>query len=367
MTGTEIVIREADLDPKRFIVLHPIVAIDTDQRSPLLAESWAAVKIQPDTVDTYHDFRFANAKDGNHALTAVALGKIAAAAGIRWITEDCRIEQRDRRADGHIYIAFKATGAVRQPNGEWFLVPAHADLDTAGELEELIDTKVRKWRRDTKARPGTYPAAEVMAQIQDDAKRDIIQIRDFALPLVETKGQNRVIRKLLSLAQVYHSSELAKPFAVPRLIYRPDLVDARSLDAATAEGRRAMDEVFGTPTALGPGASSPDTAPRPEQAVAPDGRKSSGTQGGSRAAEGSTTRRRKAPEPEPAVANQPEAGSGPSPTEDGPQSGVVRHPYASAVAGDITNPCLTCGWAFEWAGHKGEPVVMAPAEQGKLG
>jgi hypothetical protein len=353
MSGTEIVLRAQDLDAARMSILHPIVQVIDGQRSPLLAESWAAVKIEPETVDTYHDFRFAPKANGLHALTAVGLGKIAAAAGIRWISEECRIEQRDRRADGHVYIAFKAVGAVRQPNGEWFLVPAHQDLDTADELEELIDTKVRKWRRESKAAPGVFPPPAVMAQIQDDAKRDILQIRDNALALVETKAQNRVIRKLMSLAQVYSTGDLAKPFAVPRLIYRPDLVDAREL-----EGRRAASDVYGPGPAIGPGALSQDTPPaRSDQPVAPDGRK--GSRSGTR--EGSTARRSRGSGSGGSSTGEGSAGPGPSdPT-------VKPHPFASKVKGDITNPCLTCTYAFEWAGHKGAPVVIkGQPEQGKL-
>src|SRR5947209_8767240 len=86
-------------------VLHPVVqVIDGGAISPVLYESVSLVRINPSAGDTYNDYRYANEGQGLYALSGLALGKIAAAAGVKWIPDLCRVEERTRSADGHLYI-----------------------------------------------------------------------------------------------------------------------------------------------------------------------------------------------------------------------------------------------------------------------
>lgn len=64
------------------------------------------------------------------------------------------------------------------------------------------------------------------ADIEAAVERDVLQLRKFVLAQAETKAKNRVIRRILALRQVYTEAELARPFAVPRLVYRPDIAEA---------------------------------------------------------------------------------------------------------------------------------------------
>jgi hypothetical protein len=212
-------------------VLQPVISIDAspDAQSPYLVETVQIIQIVPN-VDTYHDYRYANERAGVHALSAIGLSKIAAAAGVKWVPEECRVEESTRRPDGHRYLRYRAAGAIRQPNGEWHLEIATRDIDTADEEEELREAKRRA--RDS-ARSARNPtdlqrklAARTDEQIEDDVRRDVLQIRKFILAMAETKAKNRVIRRILALRQTYTAEELRQSFAVPRLVYRPEVAEA---------------------------------------------------------------------------------------------------------------------------------------------
>src|SRR5205085_992667 len=207
------------------------------------------------------DFRYANEREGKRALSALALTKLANAAGIKWIPELCKVLERTRRDDG-TYIRFQAGGAVRQPNGEWHVEIAEKDLDTADAAEQLEDG----YRRKLKAGRAKFSEDDIPEMV----RREILQLREFLLGHVETKAKNRVIRRFLELRQTYTVQELAKPFAVPRLVYRPDLADPLQLERVQLEGRQASEDLFGkTPSPLpstgsgetaAPEASSPDSS-----------------------------------------------------------------------------------------------------------
>lgn len=234
--------RLEDYSPAEFNVLHPVVLVAGESvSSPVLVQSVSVVRINtaPDSGEVYHDWRFAPEREGKAALSALGLAKIAAAAGIKWVPELCRVLARERRPDGHIYIDYQAGGAVRQPNGEWHIEVAHKDIDTADVAERLEDAYTRKLR-DGRAK---YAAT----QIPEMVRRDLLQVKEFLLGHAETKAKNRVIRRLLTLRQVYSHKDLERPFAVPRLLYRPDLTDPMQLEQVQIEGRQAAAALYGSP------------------------------------------------------------------------------------------------------------------------
>lgn len=256
-------------------VLHPIVQVQAGMASPVLVASVSVRLLKPDAGDTYNDFRFANERDGKHALSGLALGKISSDAGIRWV-EPCVVEERTRdRATRHLYIRVRATGAVLQPNGEPYLISAHKEIDTADVEEQLEEQYLRKLR----AGRAKYSERDVPEMV----KRDIHQLREHLLSVAETKAQNRVIRKLLSLKQVYTSQELHRPFVVPRLLYRPDLTDPMAIERVQMQGSRAVAELYGSSSITredepsgepspdsesgAPGATAPQQAPTPASGV----------------------------------------------------------------------------------------------------
>lgn len=241
----------AKYDATKFNVLHPVMVVQAENGavSPLLADTVSVVQIDPKGGDTYHDFRFANERDGKAALSGMGLAKIASAAGIQWDAQLTHPIARERRDDGHVYVAFQAAGRVRQPNGEYHVELATADIDTADAAEEFEDT----YRRKIKSGRAKYDEDAIPEMV----KREVLQLKKFALRHAETKAKNRVIRRLLSLKQVYALSELARPFAVPRLLYRPETA------MAIEQGRQAVEEVYGSGAGTLPGLPSPSTEDPP--------------------------------------------------------------------------------------------------------
>lgn len=225
-----------EYDPKTHNVLHPVMLTrDGNVVSEVLVDTVTVVPIDP-AVDCYTDFRFANEREGKLALGGLGLSKLSAAAGIRWV-ESGVVEERTRRPDGHVYVRVRSTGAVLQPNGEAYLISAHKEIDT-GDLAEQYASDIRKKAvREKKS----ITDAQVDAQVRER----VLQVREHVLSLAESKAQNRVIRKLLTLRQVYTKQELQRPFVVPRLLVRPDLTDPRQLEEVRSHGRRAANELFG--------------------------------------------------------------------------------------------------------------------------
>ena len=235
----------------RFNVLAPVVSVEEGHAtSPYLVASVSVVTLNPDNAsgDVYHDFRYANEREGKFALTALALDKLAMAAGIKWIPDLCKVMERERGGDGHVYLRFQAGAGVRQPNGEWHVEVASKEIDTADIAEQLTDADRRAAARATPPdwvkKSGKRPLEEV---IEERVRQQIMQIREHVLSLAETKAKNRVIRRILAIPQVLTKQHLARPFAVPRLVYRPDLTDPMALERVQIEGSRAAEQLYGSP------------------------------------------------------------------------------------------------------------------------
>jgi len=245
-TGSEL----ATLDDYRkaggFNVLAPVVELASRESavSPYLVESVAAVKINalPASGEIYNDWRYAPERDGLYALSGLGLAKIAAAAGITWDLSLTGPQERVRRPSGHVYLRYRAVGAIRQPNGEWHREAAEKEIDTEDEAEQVEDA----YRRKLAAGRARFSEAD----IPDMVRREVLQLREFILGHAETKAKNRVIRRLLALKQVYTREELERPFAVPRLIYRPDLADPAVAERTQVEGSRAAAALYGEPFEL---------------------------------------------------------------------------------------------------------------------
>jgi hypothetical protein len=265
----------ARLDRDAFNVLQPVISVEGDAVSPLLVSSIQFVRVNADEKagDTYHDPRFAPlwTDDGKlvpaktrYALTAQAIGRIAAAAGVKWIPEQtCMVPgSRERRANGHVYLRYKATGAIRQPNGEWYWEPVEVEIDTQDEAEEIAATyrrQIRDGRNKYLYGKNRGKVRFVEDDVPDMVEREIMQLRRFILRHAETKAKSRAIRRLLSLPQTFSHDEISRPFAVPRLLYRPDFADPMQLEQAQISGQRAERGLYGGLPELGPelGTTSP--------------------------------------------------------------------------------------------------------------
>lgn len=191
------------------------------------------------------------------ALGKPALMRIAAAAGIVWNWRESgpQVIQKD-------YVAYKAVGALRLPDGSWQPIVATKEIDLTVIEEEIYEANLKKaleYASDPKkqaALKGMTP--EQWAQAQ--TKAAMIQWRKNKLMRAETGAMLRAIRAALGMKSQYTREELEKPFVVPRIDFSPDYSDPEVRKALIENGIQAMATLFGqsasTSPALGPGSGS---------------------------------------------------------------------------------------------------------------
>jgi len=341
MASTELARVQEGFDPKKNIILHPVTITDEGAFSPMLRESVSVVQINTalDAGEVYHEPRYAkqdfrDQSKSRFALTAGGLNKIAAAAGIKWVPEGCDVVERERRGR-HVYIRYRATGAVRQPNGEWHLEVAEKEIDTEDVEERMTEQDRRQWEKwvgkkvDERRTPywikdlGTDAVPDdVQRVIRERVRQQILQLKEFLLGHAETKAKNRVIRRLLDVKQTYSVADLAKPFVVPRLVYRPDLTDPRELERVQFEGRRAAAELYGGASPVSSSSEGlAEVRPLPDRAspVADEESGAPGGKGGAEVTDLSTSARRSGTSAKPEAKAEVEVqDDGPHPPKDDP-------------------------------------------------
>lgn len=189
----------------------------TMQIGPCLQARLSMVKLDanPSAGDVYHSSVFMG--KGEVALTKVGLLKLARAAGIKWITQECRPISNLRDLD---YIAYEVVGAVRLPSGEWQKIKATKEIDfrpdgtEAAKLWKIADKKTNQngspWSQEQRE---TYVA------------RELARMKENRLTMCETKAYLRAVRALLSLKAKYTEAELQKPFVIPHIDFAPDYSD----------------------------------------------------------------------------------------------------------------------------------------------
>jgi hypothetical protein len=263
-TATTAIELLTDYDPRKFNIISPII-LSEERQSPYLAQSVSVVQINAGSLDTYNDWRYAKADDGKFALSAVGLTKLINAAGGKWIPSPMTdvLDQGTEMGSiaGHPFlhkwIRYQAAIAIRQLNGEWHVEPAQKDIDTRFVAEELFHEKLETLKRSRKPNYRGKRLNYTEDDIPDLVLRDMLRIRNDLLPLAETKAKNRAIRRILTVPQVFTKEELAKPFAMPQLVYRPDLTDPAQLEQVQIEGAKAAASIFGGPELPGHGSSGP--------------------------------------------------------------------------------------------------------------
>ncbi len=139
-------------------------------------------------------------------LSGVVLSKIWAARGGSW---DPRMSGRlDDGSDPH-YCHFRAVGTALNFDGSVQVVTGEVEID-AREGSPLIDeirakAKAREAKADYKGH-------------RDGGAAQILELRKFLMRHAERKAKNRAIADL-GIARAYTQEQLAKPFAVTRLMF----------------------------------------------------------------------------------------------------------------------------------------------------
>lgn len=139
-------------------------------------------------------------------LSGVVLSKIWSAAGGSW---DAKHSGRlDDGSDPH-YCHYRAVGTVRAFDGEVQVKTGEVEIDAregSPQVEEIrAKARDRQYAKDYKGK-------------KDGGDSQILELRKFLLRHAERKAKNRAVADL-GLARAYTIEQLAKPFAVTRLMF----------------------------------------------------------------------------------------------------------------------------------------------------
>ena len=193
-------------DPAQYNILTPMLL--TDETSPMHQVRTQSVRINPK--DGAGDV-FAM-QGGKLYLAASARRKLAALAGImeNW-RESGLIEDTPEK------VKYRAIGAIQDAVGQWRPVTATKTI----ELEQLRKIK---------------------------GEGEVKAIWAYRYERAETGAWSRLATAALGLKSAYTAEELAKPFAVSRVILAIDYNDPETRRMITARALDAQANVFGQPT-----------------------------------------------------------------------------------------------------------------------
>lgn len=171
----------------------------------------AIVQISPNERDG--DVYYSSAYMGKEevALTKNGLNKLARAAGVLWVTQECKIVEKTRDT-----VTYQAVCAVRDQGGNWLKYKGMKEID-------LSDGGAEHARIVKQARSNEKLRTE--QDRQNYIEREMLRAREQRLSMCETKAMNRALRALLQIKSKYQKQDLAKPFLVPHIDFRPDMSD----------------------------------------------------------------------------------------------------------------------------------------------
>lgn len=220
-------------------LLMPSTRIEglSEFHSPVL--EMVKISANPDDGDVYdHDNVDASSPKKKYRLTKQAIMKLTVCAGVIWSPSESK--RVDNRSDRN-YICYQAVGGIKKADGTPVFFKAESDLDfelVDQELRELYEGKAKWLKKGEKPNERPATAQEKAEYIEYCVKRDLLQKRKFGLRLCEASAMNRVARELLGLKQAYTKTELAQPFVMVRIVFKPDYNDkqvkAAILDAHIA-------------------------------------------------------------------------------------------------------------------------------------
>ena len=163
----------------------------------------SVVQIDPYSSDVY--CITGNAKnprdDDTVGLDRVALAKIAAAAGVTWVSS----RRTDDGSHPH-YCAWEAIARFQNFDMTSSDIPGNVDIDTRedGDVRGAAAEEIR-----TKARA---------KGAEDGGDKQLLELRKFLVRHCESKAMNKAIGNK-GVRRSYKRADLKKPFAVARLIF----------------------------------------------------------------------------------------------------------------------------------------------------
>lgn len=212
-------------DKKKFNSLVPTQTF-FDAVGPFHKLTVETVQVSPDPEDgDVYSLKSFGAGD-LFGFSKPGLMKFAYAAGILFVPQETH---RVDDASNPDRVEFKATGVLKKADGTYRVVTCSYEFDLVNEEKILRNVAKKK---------------KLSEQWVQDR---ILQYRKHKVARADTGAHNRVIRELLALKSGYTKDELAKPFAVPRIDFMPDLTDPVVKRAMIDKFSRAEEAVFGAP------------------------------------------------------------------------------------------------------------------------
>jgi hypothetical protein len=175
--------------------------------------------------------------------TKQALMRLSVCAGVIWSPSETR--RVDNGADRN-YIAYKAVGGIKKADGQPVFFSAEYDMDfevIAEEIRANYEQKAKYLKKDNGNREATDK--EKKEYIEYCVSRDMLQKRKNKLKLCEAGAMNRVLRMLLGLKQTYTTKELAQPFVMARIVFKPDFTDKAVRDKFLDASIKSMTGIYG--------------------------------------------------------------------------------------------------------------------------
>ncbi len=183
---------------------------------------------------------------GKVGLSATTLSKIGAAAGISW--DPTHSGRLDNGADPH-YCHYRAVGQARNFDGSVRVLTGEVEIDArdgSPQIEEI--------RKKAAGRQGG-----------DGGDSQILELRKFLLRHAERKAKSRAIADL-GVKRSYMKKELAKPFAVARIMFTGETDDP---ELRKALAMKTADAMLGGMASLYGSAPAQLPAPAAHQQPAP--------------------------------------------------------------------------------------------------
>jgi hypothetical protein len=237
---------QAELEEYRkknqYNVLVPTVTIQ--EISPFHKPVLEIVRINPDPKagGEVYEVVFGS---GSFSLRAVALNKIAFAAGIIWNAKNSGRTDDGSNPD---IVSYRAEAAVRKEDGTYMVRNAEYMLDlkvVEQEIRDSYEQKSQALMKEKKAKNEKWTEEDRKNYVEKSVKRDMLQKRKFRLQLTSTGAMDRVIRLILGLKSTYKREELEKPFVVPKIAFSPDVSDPKVRDLLLRQGLDATNVLFG--------------------------------------------------------------------------------------------------------------------------
>lgn len=219
---------------KGFNILLPTTTIQ--EISPLHKATLEIVKISVDPRDK--EIYEPRTGSGDWALNGNALEKIAYAAGISWVPEDCR--RTDDGTNPNI-VSYRAVGKVKKEDGEFRVQVGEYTIDLSVIEEEIREQYTKKAGREK-----NWSEQKKKDYVETCLRRDMLQKRKFRFQLAQSGAMYRVIRKILALKGTYKKDVLQKPFVVPKIAFHPDINDPEVRKVLLKQGATAARQLFGS-------------------------------------------------------------------------------------------------------------------------